>query len=197
MLDITDRDIADLNDTDLRSLVALLAEATLRSHRLPASAVTWGGDQNAPDGGLDVRVELDFGTAIKGFIPRPETGYQVKKPDMPPAAIHSEMRPGGLLRELISRLADRGGAYVIASSGSNLSDSGLGRRIAAIRAAIDDHPDASNLTVDYFDRQRSRDMGSGSSGPRTWIHRGSGGQSRVGGRMVTGGLPVADRQTCS
>lgn len=154
MLDITDRDIADLNDTDLRALVALLAEATLRSYRLPASAVTWGGDQNAPDGGLDVRVELDSGTVMEGFIPRPETGYQVKKLEMPPAAIRSEMRPGGQLRESITRLVDRGGAYIIASSGSNLSDSRLGRRIAAMRSAIADHPNASNLTVDYFDRQR-------------------------------------------
>ena len=154
MLDITERDIADLNDTDLRALVALLAEATLRSHHFPTSAITWGGDQNAPDGGLDVRVELATGLVIGGFIPRSSTGFQVKKPDMTPAAIRSEMRPGDVLRESISDLADKEGAYIIASSGSNLSDSALGRRRAAMRAAMGDHPKASNTIVEFYDRQR-------------------------------------------
>ncbi len=154
MLEVTDRDIADLNDTDLRALVALLAEATLRRHHLPSSAVTWGGDQNAPDGGLDVRVELEVGAAIGGFIPRSSTGFQVKKPDLAPADIRSEMRPGGVLRDSIRDLADKDGAYIIASSGSHLSDAALGRRRAAMRAAINDHPNGPNLIVEFFDRQR-------------------------------------------
>lgn len=154
MLDVTDRDIADLNDTDLRALVALLGEATLRRRDLPTSAVTWGGDQNAPDGGLDVRVELEVGAANSGFIPRSSTGFQVKKPKMAPADIRSEMRPGGILRRSISDLADSGGAYIIASSGSSCSDAVLDERRAAMREAIADHPNRANLIVDFFDRQR-------------------------------------------
>jgi hypothetical protein len=154
MLDITDRDIADLNDTDLRSLVALLAEASLRRRHLSTAAVMWGGDQNASDGGLDVRVELDPGTVVGDFIPRSSTGFQVKKPKMGPAAIRSEMRQGNLLRESISQLVDRGGAYIIVSSGSNLSDAALTRRLEAMRSAVACHPNAPNLIVDFFDRQR-------------------------------------------
>jgi hypothetical protein len=58
MFEITAADIAALNDEDLRSLVARLCEAEMRQQGLPTSAVSWGGDQNAPDGGVDVRVDL-------------------------------------------------------------------------------------------------------------------------------------------
>jgi hypothetical protein len=58
MLEITPNDIALLNDTDLRTLIGLLCEAELRKRGLSAAAATWGGHQNAADGGLDVRVAL-------------------------------------------------------------------------------------------------------------------------------------------
>src|SRR5437867_10017306 len=93
MFEITPDDIARLSDEELRSLVGFLCEAELRSRGFPVSAVTWGGNQNAADGGIDVRVALPAGTAINGFVPRPLVGFQVKKPDMTPAAIEPEMPP--------------------------------------------------------------------------------------------------------
>lgn len=154
MLEVTDRDIVALNDTDLRALVARLVEATLRRRGLPTAAITWGGDQNAPDGGLDVRVELEPGIALSGFVPRSSTGFQVKKPEMGPAAIRAEMSPNGTLRNSIAELAERSGAYIIISSGSDLSDSALKRRIEAMRSAVTDSPSAHKLSVDFYDRQR-------------------------------------------
>jgi hypothetical protein len=74
-------------DDDLRDLVARLCEAEMRKRGHSAVAVTWGGAQDAPDGGIDVRVELPAGTPVDGFVPRAATGFQVKKPDMPPAEI--------------------------------------------------------------------------------------------------------------
>jgi hypothetical protein len=72
--------------------------------------VTWGGDQNAPDGGIDVRVTLPAGAVTDGYAPRAATGFQVKKPDMPRAEIIDEMRPKGVIRPSIQDLADKGGA---------------------------------------------------------------------------------------
>jgi hypothetical protein len=69
MFEITRDDIAALNDEDLRTLIGLLCEAELRRANLPVSAATWGGDQTAKDGGLDLRVALPPGTKIEGFIP--------------------------------------------------------------------------------------------------------------------------------
>jgi hypothetical protein len=105
MFEITGDDIAALSDTDLRTLIGLLCEAEMRRRTLPTSAVTWGGNQTAKDGGLDVRVNLPVPTDITGFIPGPQTGFQVKKPDMPRNAILEEMKPNGVLRQVILHLA--------------------------------------------------------------------------------------------
>lgn len=94
MFEITPDDIALLDDEDLRALVGLLCESELRSRGFSTSCVTWGGNQNAADGGIDVRVALSDGAAIDGFVPRPATGLQVKKQDMSRADILAEMRPG-------------------------------------------------------------------------------------------------------
>src|SRR4051794_39563287 len=109
MFDVTADDIASLNDEDLRTLVGLLCEAELANRGLSPAAVTWGGNQTAADGGLDVRVALPSGTDINGFVPRASTGFQVKTPDMPRAAILVEMRPAGAIRPVIQELADEAG----------------------------------------------------------------------------------------
>src|SRR5690349_16948018 len=114
MLEITSDDIAALNDEDLRNLVGRLCEADLRLHGVSASSVTWGGNQNAPDGGIDVRVTIDKGTAPGGFVPRPKCGLQAKITDFTPGLISSEMRPSGTLRLSIVELIRDAGAYIIA-----------------------------------------------------------------------------------
>src|SRR5260370_15384631 len=125
MFEITSDDIALLNDKDLRALVGLLCESEARSRGFSPSAVTWGGNQTAADGGLDVRVALPVGAAIDGFVPRTATGFQVKKKDMPRTEILAEMRPNGALRPAIRDLADRSGAYIIVSSTGSTADAPL------------------------------------------------------------------------
>src|SRR5262249_52278321 len=116
MFEIESDDIALLTEEDLRELVGRLCEAELQGGGLPTSAVTRGGHQNAKDGGIDVRVSLPAGTLIDGFVPRPATGFQVKRTDMPAGAIDKEMRPEGQLRPVIEELARTNGAYIIVSS---------------------------------------------------------------------------------
>lgn len=154
MFDITSDEINQLNDIDLRELVGRLCEAELMSRELSPAAVTWGGNQTAADGGLDVRVELPPGVFIEGFIPRGSTGFQVKKPDMPRAEIISEMRPAGTLRPVIQELADEAGAYVIVSSTGSTADSALRNRRSALRAALNDVANADQLHTDFYDRTR-------------------------------------------
>jgi hypothetical protein len=50
MLEITGDEIAQLNDSDLSSLIGILCEADLSSMQLQTAGVTWGGNQNAKDG---------------------------------------------------------------------------------------------------------------------------------------------------
>ena len=163
MLEITPDDIALLSESDLRTLVSLLCEAELKTRGLSPSHVTWGGHQNSGDGGIDVRVGLPAETDIDGFIPKPDTGFQVKKEDLPPSKILTEMCPSGSLRNSIQDLANRKGSYIIVSSES-VSDSSLRRRRAAMSEAVEGAPNAAELTLDFYDRTRTA----------TWVrsHRG-------------------------
>lgn len=174
MFDITGTDIATLNDTDLRTLVARLAQAELSSRRAPVASVTAGGAQDAADGGIDVRVDQTAPHADPDFVPRAKTGFQVKKPDLAAQAITDEMRPDGVLRPSIADLAAVGGAYIIASSGASLTDTALERRRAAMREAVADHPQGDSLFVDVYDRDRLATWVNQNQGVAAWVRRRSG-----------------------
>jgi len=154
MFEITPDEIAKLSDADLRDLVGLLCEATLRERHLPLSAVTYGGSQDASDGGLDVRVKLPRNSKTTGFIPKWSTGFQVKKPDLKPSKIGPEMRPDGKLRASIKELVNHRGAYVIVSSAANLTDKTYNERIGAMDRALRRVNGAAKLSRDYYDRKR-------------------------------------------
>ena len=139
MFDVTGDDLARLNDSDLRTMVARLAIAELASQGEPISAGTAGAHQDAPDGGLDVRVEAPRPLTAPDFVPRALTGFQVKRPDMPAGKIVTEMRPDGVLRPVIGDLADAGGAYVIISAQGSVADVPLAQRKKAIRDALAGH----------------------------------------------------------
>jgi hypothetical protein len=113
MFEIDGTHIQRLSDVDLRRLVYQLATADLIRQGLPRSGVTAGGHQNAPDGGIDVRVDVP-NLVTPDFVVCAQTGFQVKVPDMAAAAIKDEMSPRGVLRNAISELALVGGAYILA-----------------------------------------------------------------------------------
>src|SRR5215467_6003759 len=119
MFEITADDIALLGDEDPRTPIGLLCESEMRRRDISPSCVRWGGSQTAADGGLDVRVALPLNVEIQGFVPRPNTGFQMKAEEIPPSEIYSEMRPKGILRPAIRDLADQSGAYIIVSSKSS------------------------------------------------------------------------------
>lgn len=151
---ITPEQIAELNDADLRELVGKLAEQEVRQQGQSTSAVLYGGDQRAADGGLDVVVELQPDVVVEGYVPRYNTGYQVKAEDMPKSKILAEMRPNNVLRSCIRTLGAANGAYIIVSSRGSVSKSALDKRRNAMAQAISDCDDAAALHLDFFDRQR-------------------------------------------
>ena len=107
ILDITGKDVEKLNDTDLRTLIGLLCEAEATQMGLQTAGVTWGGDQTASDGGIDVRVKLPVEPPSETYIPRTHTGFQVKSSDLARAAIIKEMKPKGKLRSSIKELVEK------------------------------------------------------------------------------------------
>ncbi|HEY3700067.1 MAG TPA: hypothetical protein VGK97_12080, partial [Spongiibacteraceae bacterium] len=152
LFEITGDDIALLDDAELRTLIGLLCEADYRQAGLPITGITWGGNQDARDGGLDVSVRGNITPPPNSFIPRGTTGFQVKKPDMPPQKIADEMRPDGVLREVIKELIQQNGAYVIVSSKASTTHSALNNRNKAMREAVKDQPDHLNLQLNFLDR---------------------------------------------
>jgi len=183
MFDITGNDIARLDDADLRTLVARLAIAESAAHKLPISAVTAGGHQDAQDGGIDVRVDLDVPLVAPDFVPRAKTGFQVKKPDMPASSITIEMRPKGALRPAIAALANAEGAYIIVSAQGSITDTALAERRQAMRDALDGHPKAAALFTDFYDRERLANWVNQFPGVGAWV------RSKIGG-AIAGWRPI-------
>lgn len=176
--------IESLSDKDLRALVGLLAEQEVVRAGYSTAGVTYGGHQNAKDGGIDVRVDLGS-EAINGYVAQPQTGYQVKADDMPKASILKEMRPEGALRPAIRELGESGGAYIIVSSKGSVADRALTERKNAMASAIADTPSASALHVDFYDRQRIATWVNQHPGLVTWV------RSRIG-LPLTGWRPYGD-----
>jgi hypothetical protein len=178
LFDITPDHIFALEDEELRLLIARLCKADLRRRGLPVSAVLYGGNQIAADGGIDVRVELPADTEVSGFIPRPATGFQAKADDMPAGKIAEEMRPPkprqakgtkAPLRPSIRALAAGGGAYVIVSSKGSTADSRLTERRAAMRNAVAHLDGNEALHLDFYDRTRMADWVGEFPGEVLWV----------------------------
>ena len=138
ILEVTGDQIAQLSDSDLRTLVGYLCEREVRAHGHSPATVTWGGHQNAADGGIDVRVTLGKGATISGYVPKAVAGFQVKAQDMPRAAILTEMAPGGFVRPSIAEL----------------TSNRLKERKTAMAEAVQGLPPGSSLTLDFYDRRR-------------------------------------------
>ncbi|MBD2704872.1 hypothetical protein IC229_29845 [Spirosoma sp. BT702] len=153
LFNISGDDIACLSDSDLRELIGLLCEADCKAYGLSPSGVTWGGHQDAKDGGLDVVVE-NKELIPGGFIPRLKNGFQVKKPDMTASAIIAEMKPNGILRESIKALIQTGGSYIIICSTGSTADRALQDRRRAMQMAVIDEIGHENIHLDFYDRGR-------------------------------------------
>lgn len=168
LFEITPRDVADLDDSALRELLARLCNASLAASRHPSQYVTWGGDQRASDGGVDVRLDAPQAVAGTAGFPRPVIGYQVKKMRMPRSEIQGEMCPGGVLRPSIRNIVKAGGAYIIVSSEST-SDSSYQERKKAMQEAVAGVEGADVALVDFYDARRIADWTNRHPGVVTWV----------------------------
>jgi hypothetical protein len=169
MFEVTADEIALLSDSSLRELIGKLCEAEADRKGLPSRYITWGGDQDASDGGLDVRVEFPISTLIDGFVPRPLTGFQVKKADMPRSKISAEMKPDGTIRPVIREIAKNHGAYIIVTAAGSTSDAALKDRRNAMAEAVVDLPNREALTLDFYDRNRVATWVREHSGLGLWL----------------------------
>jgi hypothetical protein len=154
IFDIEKDELLRLSDIQLEELIARLAEAEVAMHGYSPACVNWSGSITAPDGGIDIHVQVPVDQLKPGFLVRPNTVFQAKKHKMPKATIEKEMSTGQTLSPIISEQARKQGSYIIVSLGDDCSPSGKRDRLNAMRDAVKDDPNKSNLHVDFYDRSK-------------------------------------------
>ncbi|ECS5737098.1 hypothetical protein BKF61_000083 [Salmonella enterica subsp. enterica serovar Lika] len=154
IFDIEKDELLRLSDTQLEELIARLAEAEVAMHGHSPACVNWSGSITAPDGGIDIHVQVPVDQLKAGFLVRSDTVFQAKKHKMPKAAIEREIGTGKALSPIISEQARKQGSYIIVSLGDNCSPSGKKDRLKAMRDAVKDDPNESYLHLDFYDRSK-------------------------------------------
>ena len=149
--------IKAVDDETARELVARLCRAELRVQGLPESAVTWGGDQRAKDGGVDVRVDCPSPLRTPDFVRTAHTVFQVKAEKFPSSKIQKEMAPKGALRPAIVELNETGGTYILVSTQDDFSDTALQPRRNAIIECLSAQGLGTSVQSDFYDSRRIAD----------------------------------------
>lgn len=155
---VTNEEVQRLTDIQSRELIARLCRAELRKNGISQDTVTWGGDQRAKDGGVDVRIEINPVSEISGYIPSCNTVFQVKAEKFPPSRIANEIAPKGELRPAIKDWAGHTtGAYILVSTRDSLSDSSLRSRKKAMEDCLTDHGFNGQVHLDFYDSRKIAD----------------------------------------
>ncbi|MBX8570688.1 hypothetical protein K5D36_13430 [Pseudomonas cichorii] len=154
IFDIEKDELLRLSDTQLEELIARLAEAEIAAHGYSPAWVSWSGSINAPDGGIDIRVQVPAEKMNTGFLERTDTILQAKKHSMSKAAITREMVTGGDLSPTIIEQAAKGGSYIIVSLNDDCSPAMKSDRLKAMRDALNDESRNSKIHLDFYDRSK-------------------------------------------
>ncbi|MHA1116681.1 hypothetical protein [Enterobacter kobei] len=154
IFDIDKDELLGLSDTLLEELIARLAEAEVAACGHSPARVRWSGSINAPDGGVDVHVQVPVDQLQSGYIERPDTVFQAKKHKMRRADILREMASSGDLSPMISEQAAKGGSYIIVSLNEDCSPSMLTERVGAMKEAVRHDPCQADLHLAFYDRAK-------------------------------------------
>ncbi len=154
ILELTKDALRAMTDAQLEQLIGRLAEAEVAGHGAHVGDVRFSGSITAPDGGVDVRVDVQKTPFVSKYIPKPNTIFQSKKHSMPAGRITGEMIPNGNLSAVIGLQCDLAGAYVIVSLEDDCTEPTLNTRIQAMVAAVADHPNKDAIRLDFYGRSQ-------------------------------------------
>ncbi len=157
MFVVSSEEIQRLTDEQARELVARLVRAEAERLNAVNSSVTWGGDQRAKDGGIDVRLASSALSAQTSYVPTRCVGYQVKAEKFPPSKIKGEMVPAGAISASIADLLRDGHAYIIVSTKDSASDSSLAARKLKMTECVKQGGLEGEGLLDFFDSRRVAD----------------------------------------
>lgn len=125
---VSSEEIQRLSDEQARELVARFVRSEAEKLDAVGSSVTWGGDQRAKDGGIDVRFKSTALAENSSYLPKHCVGDQVKAEKFQPSKISGEMAPAGTISASIAKLLPCNQAYIIVSTKESASDSALAAR---------------------------------------------------------------------
>ncbi|KDE39484.1 hypothetical protein ADINL_1938 [Nitrincola lacisaponensis] len=154
IFDIEKDELLRLSDMQLEELIARLAEAEVAAHSYSPAWVNWSGSINAPDGGIDIHIQVPVEQLSTGFLTRSDTILQAKKHSMPKREITKEMLSGSQLSPTISEQAAKGGSYIIVSLADDCSPIMKKERLKAMRDAVNEDPNGGNIHLDFYDRSK-------------------------------------------
>ena len=140
---------------------------------IPLSAIDVGGQQTAPDGGIDAQIEWQDGPEPSGWLPRRHIVLQCKATGMAPAAIKSEMRPKDALRPFFADLASSGGAYIIATT-ENVGSTAVKARTAAMRDALNGLSGQDRVALEIYTADKLARWANSHVGVAMWLRETSG-----------------------
>lgn len=175
--------VATLGDEALRNLLGRLIEAEAKLSGLPLSGIDLGGNQTAPDGGVDAAIRWSGKARKTDWLPRRWTVFQSKAQKLTAKAIKDEMRPKGQARPIFTELAAAGGAYVIFST-DDPSSSGMSSRLEAMTKALPYVPRADAIHLDFYGVDRIARWVSCHPGVAMWVREQNG--RRLGGWSPSG-----------
>jgi hypothetical protein len=178
--EITKELVAHLADEPLRELLDRLITTEARKTGVPVSGIVVGGNQTAPDGGVDASVSWLDSPDPSDRLPRRKIYYQCKAQAMGPAEIGREMRPKGILRPIFAELAYSDGAYIIFST-DDVGTKGVDARITRMHDELAGLPDADRIHVDFYGADRIARWANQHPGIALWLLERSG-RPRTGWR---------------
>ncbi|MEM6497486.1 MAG: hypothetical protein AAF709_12260, partial [Pseudomonadota bacterium] len=169
ILELSAEDLLQLTELQLEELVARLAQSELSILNGRSFGVQWSGSVNAPDGGIDVKVDYNSESFRGDFVPRAQTVFQVKRPNMGPAKITTEMRPNDELLPIFDDLAQVSGAYIIVSLKDRLETPQYKKRVETMKLAVSNCANSHALHLDFFDRARLQSWVREHPGVQLWL----------------------------
>lgn len=161
--------IAELDDEQSRELVARLCRAELVRNGCDPSIVTWGGNQRAADGGIDVDV-----SRVNAYGPNfvhlssERTIIQVKAEKFGPAKINAEMKPENVVRQFFADMEENGGTYLIASTRDDCAAPTLNNRKNRMREVVEEEG-FGTVKTDFLDIRRIADWVERHISIQVWI----------------------------
>ena len=143
-------DLKELSKENFESLIRLLAESEVAENGGKITDVFGSGHINAPDGGIDVWIQMSNKKFQSEFIPSLDTRIQVKNSEFKTSEIEDEMCPDKELRNSIRELSKMRGTYIIVSA-SNLGKIQRSKRLRKMQEIIERFGMSDSINLEFYD----------------------------------------------